>query len=380
MAENTTGNVDAAQAFDESQAETAEPAFETAAELASTEAGAAPEVSAESGAEPSPKQDQAPAQTKLIYLAGGCFWGIQALMSKLKGVCTTSAGYANGSGKEDAFYARVCTGKTGFVECVRVEYDPQKTSLDALLFAFFATVDTSAKNRQGNDRGTQYQSGIFWDPADTESEATVQRICSLEKSRTRKWAVVVKPLENFFEAEEMHQQYLEKNPGGYCHISPHVMKALAEAKVDPARYQRPSQKEIKEKLDNLSYNVTQRSDTERPFQNEYYDVFQKGIYVDKVTGEPLFSSRDKFKSSCGWPAFDRPIDAGVLFTREDRSAFRKRIEVRGRTSDSHLGHVFFNDLESPNGTRFCMNSAALRFIPYEKMDEEGYSDFKGMVE
>ncbi|HRU42404.1 MAG TPA: peptide-methionine (R)-S-oxide reductase MsrB, partial [Candidatus Diapherotrites archaeon] len=173
--------------------------------------------------------------------------------------------------------------------------------------------------------------------------------------------------------------YLKKNPGGYCHIDFSSLKAVSRPKVDPALYEKPSQEKIRESLSDIQYSVTQESATELPFRNEYWDNHKAGIYVDIVTGEPLFFSADKYDSGCGWPSFTRPIDRAVLKKREDKSHFMHRTEVRSRVGDSHLGHVFDDGPKDKGGLRYCINSASLRFIPVEKMKEEGYGDLISYV-
>ena len=314
----------------------------------------------------------------VIYLAGGCFWGLEHLMQSIPGVIDAQSGYANGTGAEDANYSAVCSGKTGFRETVRVEYDPEQISLDALLLAYFYVIDPTVENRQGYDVGTQYQTGIYY-TNDTAKE-TVERIVEIEKGRYEKFFVETGPLLNFYPAEEYHQNYLENNPKGYCHIPVWKINMFKDMRIDPGDYQKPSDELIREKLTDEQYRVTQQSDTEVPFENEYWDTFEKGIYVDIVTGEPLFSSADKFESSCGWPAFSKPIEEPAILRFNDNSHGLKRVEVRSRAGDSHLGHVFNGDPDSPNGVRYCINSAALRFIPYEDMDAEGYGYLKEVVE
>lgn len=306
----------------------------------------------------------------VIYLAGGCFWGIEHLMRSIPGVTDTQSGYANGTGEADANYQAVCTGNTGFRETVRVEYDPQQVSLDALLLAYFYVIDPTVENRQGNDRGSQYQTGVYY-TSETARE-TVERIADIERSRSRSFLVEIGPLVNFYPAEEYHQRYLEKNPGGYCHIPRAEIELFSKLRIDPGDYQKPAAETIRDKLTAGQYHVTQENGTERPFDNEFWNQFEKGIYVDVVTGEPLFSSTDKFESSCGWPAFSRPIESPAVIELADDSHGMQRTEVRSRAGNSHLGHVFSGDPESPNGVRYCINSAALRFVPYEKMASEGY--------
>ena len=306
----------------------------------------------------------------VIYLAGGCFWGLEHLMQSIPGVIDAKSGYANGTCKADANYETVCKGNTGFRETVRVEYDPEKVSLDALLLAYFYVIDPTVQNRQGNDVGSQYQTGIYY--TNSMAKEVAQRIYDIEKSRRAKFFVEFEPLANFFLAEEYHQNYLEKNPDGYCHIPRDEIELFSKLKIDPGDYRKPAAESIREKLTAEQYHITQENGTERAFRNEFWDKFEKGIYVDVVTGEPLFSSTDKFESGCGWPAFSKPIEAPAVVEREDNSHGMSRTEVRSRAGDSHLGHVFQNDPDSPSGVRYCINSAALRFVPYEKMESEGY--------
>ena len=315
---------------------------------------------------------------RTIYLAGGCFWGIEHLMSKLSGVIDAESGYANGKSKEMADYRTVCTGTTGFRECVKVTYDDERISLDRILFSFFAVIHPEQRNRQGNDVGEQYQSGIYY--IDEHSKEIVERIVELEKKRHRRFYTEVKPLENFYPAEEYHQDYLDRNPGGYCHVPLGKIKELTESKIDPGLYRRPEESRIEKELDPLTYHVTQEAGTERPFTSEYCHEDRKGIYVDKVTGEPLFSSKDKYESSCGWPSFQKVIEEPSVMEMEDLSHGMIRTEVRSRAGNSHLGHLFRNDPESPNGIRYCINGASLKFIPYEEMESEGYGYLLGIFD
>ena len=314
----------------------------------------------------------------VIYLAGGCFWGLEKLMQSIPGVTDAVSGYANGTGEADANYKAVCAGGTGFRETVKVTYDPERFSLDALLLAYFYVIDPTVENRQGNDVGSQYQTGVYY--TDDASKETVERIAALERGRKTRFAVEIGPLVNFFPAEEYHQDYLDKNPNGYCHIPRAEIELFSRLRIDPGDYRKPAAEAIRDKLTDEQYRVTQQSGTERPFQNEFWDQFEQGIYVDVVTGEPLFSSADKFESSCGWPAFSRPIEEPAVVELPDDSHGMRRTEVRSRVGDSHLGHVFTGDRESPNGVRYCINSASLRFIPYEKMEQEGYGELMSLFE
>ncbi len=309
-----------------------------------------------------------------IYLAGGCFWGMEKLMQSIPGVIDAVSGYANGTGEQDADYKTVCTGKTGFRETVRVTYDPSRVSLDQLLFAYFEVIDPAAVNRQGHDIGTQYQAGVYY--TDEEAKTTAERIFAIERARTPGFAVELGPLVNFFAAEEYHQDYLDKNPNGYCHIPFADIARLSKGTIDAGRYQKPDAGSLREKLTPEQFSVTQNSATERPFASEFYESKARGLYVDIVTGEPLFTSEDKYHSTCGWPSFTKPVEPSVVVQRADDSRGMQRVEVRSRAGDSHLGHVFEGDPESPNGVRYCINGAALRFIPYEELEAQGYGYMK----
>ena len=307
---------------------------------------------------------------EVIYLAGGCFWGMEKLMQSIPGVLNVTNGYANGQAGTAPTYQTVTTGLTGYRETVRVEYDPARVSLDALLFAFFAVIDPTIENQQGNDIGSQYQTGVYY--ADDAARATVARIAAIEKSRHPRFVVELKPLERFYDAEDYHQDYLDKNPNGYCHIPGQEITTVSRIIVDPGKYPLPSEDSLKTLLTELQYQVTQQAATENPFENDYWDNHERGIYVDVVTGEPLFSSSNKFDSGTGWPSFSQGIDQNAFIFIEDTSHGILRTEVRSRAGNSHLGHFFTDDPKSPNGARFCINSAALRFVPYENMQAEGY--------
>ena len=313
----------------------------------------------------------------VIHLAGGCFWGLEKLMKSIPGVSIAISGYVNGKENIKPTYEDVCTGLTGYKETVKVVYDPAKISLDAILFAFFSVIDPTQKDRQGHDIGSQYQTGIYY--SDEYSRLTVERIVEIEKERYSLFYVEIEKLKSFVEAEEYHQDYLGKNPSGYCHITTDKIDKISRMFFDPGKFKRPAKEEISTKLTALEFKVTQESATELPFKNEYWDYFKRGIYIDIVTGEPLFTSTKKYHSSCGWPSFSAGIDDNSFLYLEDNSHFRRRTEVRSRAGNSHLGHIFQNDAESPNGVRYCINSAALRFVPYEEMDAQGYGDLKKYV-
>lgn len=311
-----------------------------------------------------------------IYLAGGCFWGMQKYFSSVRGVTATETGYANGPDKAPT-YEQVCRN-SGHAETVRVKYDPQKVSLAFLLRLYFDAIDPTSIDRQGGDSGIQYRTGIYY--TDGKDLPVIRaEIGRLQKTLTKPVAVEVLPLENFYSAEEYHQDYLDKNPGGYCHISPEKIKRAAEAVECPDRFAAPDPRTLKEKLTSMQYEVTRNAATEPPFRNEYWDEKRAGIYVDVTTGEPLFTSKDKFDSGCGWPSFSRPISQELVAERKDLTHGMLRTEVRSKTGDAHLGHVFPDGPMELGGLRYCINSAALRFIPKEEMEREGYGDWLDRV-
>ncbi len=317
-----------------------------------------------------------------VYFAGGCFWGVEEYFARVHGVNTTTCGYANGKeGIQNPSYREVRTGETLFAETVKVEYDPEVITLKVLCEQFFKIIDPLSANRQGNDVGTQYRTGIFY--TNKNDLPTIKEVvAAVEGKLKQQTAVVIEPLKNFYPAEEEHQKYLRKNPDGYCHVSFDSLKeirTLQDKQIKDRKYTKPTEAEIRAKLDSEQYEVTQNSYTEKPFTGQYWDYKEKGIYVDIVSGEPLFVSSDKFDSGCGWPSFSRPITPSVIKESLDLSLGRRRIEVRSRYGDSHLGHVFTDGPKELGGLRYCINSAALRFVPYDKMDEEGYGEFKFLV-
>lgn len=313
-----------------------------------------------------------------IYLAGGCFWGTEKYLSSIRGVLSTQVGYANGN-TENPTYEEVCHKNTGHAETVHVIYDPAVLTLEFLLELYYEAIDPVSVNRQGGDIGTQYRTGIYY-VNDADRPVIERSIANLQKRYSKPVAIEVEPLRNFYPAEEYHQKYLDKNPGGYCHIPRAKCEKAASAVVNPAEYKAPDTKELRQKLTAAQYEVTQNSATEPPFHNEYWDFFKPGIYVDITTGEPLFASSDKFESGCGWPSFSKPIDPNVIKKRLDTSHGMQRIEVRSRVGNAHLGHVFNDGPKESGGLRYCINSASLRFIPKEDMEKEGYGYLSDLVE
>ncbi|MDH6253033.1 peptide methionine sulfoxide reductase msrA/msrB [Chryseobacterium sp. H1D6B] len=309
-----------------------------------------------------------------IYFAGGCFWGTEHFFQQIRGVVGTEVGYANGKTKNPT-YEEVVSHTTGFAETVKVKYDPAQVDLKLLIDLYFKTIDPTSLNKQGNDRGDQYRTGIFY--TEKGDEAVVKaEVQSLAKNYSRPVVVETVPLNNFYRAEDYHQDYLDKNPGGYCHIEPGLFEMAKNANPLPkAKYQRQDKKVLKEKLTPEQYKVTQENATERPFQNEYWNETREGIYVDITTGEPLFISTDKFESGCGWPSFSKPISKKDIQEKLDKSAGMARVEVRSKTGDAHLGHVFTDGPADKGGLRYCINSASLKFIPKAEMQKAGYGEY-----
>ncbi|MCL2136792.1 MAG: peptide-methionine (S)-S-oxide reductase MsrA [Coriobacteriia bacterium] len=315
---------------------------------------------------------------KEIYFAGGCFWGVERYFSLIPGVIDATSGYANGS-TENPSYEEVCYLDTGHAETVRVLYDPSIVSLQRLTEQFFKIIDPLSLNKQGNDEGKQYRSGVYY--TDQADRLVVQEVFeAVQQNYAQAIVTELLPLVNYYLAEDYHQDYLEKNPHGYCHIDFSSLDDLLVdkagiVKVDAAAYARPSDQEIKRMLSPEQYEVTQNAATERAFFNEYFDNFEPGLYVDIVTGEPLFSSADKFDSACGWPSFTKQIDPDVTVQFSDHSHGMVRTEVRSRVGNSHLGHVFNDGPPDKGGLRYCINSLALKFIPLSEMAEAGYAEF-----
>ncbi len=317
-----------------------------------------------------------------IHLAGGCFWGVEAYMARIYGVYDVTSGYANGN-TMDPTYRDVLSG-SGHAEAVHVVYDPSLVSLKELLDYFFVVVDPTSLNKQGNDIGESYRSGIYY--TNEEDLTVINEVIDEQDGLYKKDIVVeVEPLDGYYLAEDYHQDYLEKNPNGYCHIEFDAIEEQNEEIDDKmmddnsGKYSKPSDEEIRAMLTSLQYDVTQKEGTERSFNNEYWDNKEEGIYVDIVSGEPLFSSATKYVSGTGWPSFWAPISDEFIQLKEDNKLFATRIEVRSTYGDSHLGHVFEDGPSEHGGLRYCMNSAAMRFIPYDEMEAEGYGDYMSMV-
>lgn len=314
---------------------------------------------------------------KDIYLAGGCFWGLEAYMSRIYGVYDVTNGYANGMTNNPS-YEDLLYKNSGHAETVHIKYDPTKVSLNELLENYFKVIDPTSVNKQGNDTGSQYRTGIYY--LDTNDLAVINNALQNESTKySDPIAVEMELLEHYYLAEDYHQDYLEKNPNGYCHIDLNAIKLNEEEADSENVYSRPPGSEIKSKLTDIQYEVTQNEGTESPYDNIYWNHDKPGIYVDIVTGEPLFTSNDKFDSGCGWPSFTKPIDPSIIKETTDTRYGMKRTEVKSQTGKTHLGHVFDDGPRDKGGLRYCINSASLKFIHYEDLDKEGYENYKDLV-
>ncbi len=337
----------------------------------------------------SKSQAQSLTNIKAATFAGGCFWCMEPPFEKLTGVQKVISGYTGGH-KKNPTYKEVTYGSTGHVEAVQIHYDPALISYQDLLEVFWRNIDPTDDGGQFVDRGASYVSGIFVHDEEQKRLAQESKKNLAESKRfSKKIVTPITQAKEFYPAEEYHQdfykkstirykiyrfgsgrdQFLDKTWGAERNYKP--MKVSMEM---GEKFTKPSDKDLKEKLTALQYEITQNNGTERPYNNQYWDNKKPGIYVDVVSGEPLFSSLDKYKSGTGWPSFTRPLVDKNIVTRTDTSFFVERTELRSALADSHLGHLF-DDGPAPAGLRYCINSAALRFVPAEKLKQEGYAEY-----
>lgn len=310
---------------------------------------------------------------KKAIFAGGCFWCMVKPFDSYDGVQKIVVGYTGGHVKNPT-YEEVCTKETGHYEAVEILYDEEIIKYVELVEAFFMSIDPTDEGGQFNDRGKSYETAVFY--TDNEQKLITEEYkMNLDKSGIFGKPIAVKILkaEEFYPADEYHQDYYKKNPFRYkAYYEGSGRKNFIE---NTWKISTLKKEELKNKLTPIQYKVTQENGTEPPFDNEYNENFDEGIYVDVVTGKPLFSSKDKFNSGCGWPAFSKPINKGYVKEHSDFSHGMFRTEVRSTHSDSHLGHVFTDGPSELGGLRYCINSASLKFIPKNKMEELGYGEY-----